>query len=264
MPRRLHVSWALPLVLVACRPDTVDLAYRFPVGSREYRMEAAATARWDIGASGTGSYRVVFDVSEEIRADEGDTAVVEVTMSPVDVEEDGLASPGARTLSFSLRIDRAGEVQDVLEVDGVDAEELSEEETALIGTYRPRLPDEPVGLGDAWTSQPLEDAVAELATTGKLESLYEDEGGPVAELSYSGAGPLERTMDLPQGTAKLSGSATTSGVASFDIDDGVLRSASSSLEGRFTIRVVPLTSGGTPLTGTLRLDLDVSVVAAGA
>jgi hypothetical protein len=262
MPRRLF-GFSLLLVLgAACRPDTVELAYRFPEGVSRYRMEAAATARWDIGEAGAGSYRVVFDVSEEVREADGDTAVVEVTMTPVDVEEDGLSSPGARDLAFALRVDRNGRVLQVLEVDGVDATQLGQEEVAFIGTYRPALPEDPVALGDVWTSRPVEaEGVPQLATTGKLDSLYEDSGGPVAELSYSGEGPLERAMELPQGTARLTGAATTRAAASFDLERGALRSATSSLAGTFRIRVTPEAAGATPVTGTLSLDLQLEVSA---
>lgn len=260
MPRRLRLWCALLVLLAACRPDTVDLAYRFPEGVRQYRMEASATARWEIGRSGTGSYRVVFDVSEEVREDEGDTAVVGVTMSPVEVEEDGLSSPGAGDLAFALRIDRNGRVLDVLEINGIDATELGQEEVAFVGTYRPKLPQQPVALGDRWSSGPADpESLPQLATTGELESLYADAGGAVAELSYTGEGPLERELELPQGTATLTGSARTRAEASFDIDDGVLRSATSTLAGTFLIRVTPGTRGATPVTGTLDLDLDVTV-----
>lgn len=258
-PRLLGFSLLLVLA-AACRPDTVELSYRFPEGIRQYRMEAAATARWDIGEGGAGSYRVVFDVAEEVREEDGDAAVVEVTMTAVDVEEDGLSSPGARDLAFALRVDRNGRVLEVLEVDGVDATQLSQEEVAFIGTYRPSLPTQPVALGDVWTSEPVDaEDVPQLVTTGELKSLYEDAEGPVAELSYSGEGPLERTMDLPQGSANLTGEAATRAAASFDLEDGALRSATSSLEGTFRIRVTPAAAGATPVTGTLSLDLELEV-----
>lgn len=261
MPRRLLVASSLLLALAACRRDTVDLAYRFPEGARQYRLEASISSRWDIGETGGGSCHVVLDVSENVRADDEDSAVVEVAMTPVDVEEEGLGCP--RGGGFVLRIDRNGEVLEVLEVDGVDAAELAQEDVAFIGTYRPTLPGKPVTLGDAWRSEPRPEvgSLAQLATRGELESLYRDDDGPVAELSYSGAGPLEWHTQLPQGTAALGGSARTSAAATFDIDRGLLLSAQSTLRGDFDVRVLPSSGGRTPLTGTLSLDLDVTVEA---
>ncbi len=246
---------------MACRPDTVQLAYRFPEGARQYRLEAAIASRWDIGESGSGSCRVVLDVSENVREQDDEGAVVEVEMSPVDVDEDGLGCP--RGGGFALRIDSNGRVLEVLEVDGVDARELAQEEVAFIGTYRPTLPEGPVALGDAWRSAPQREvgSLAQLATSGELDALYLDDDGPVAELSYTGSGPLEWQTQLPQGTAGLGGSATTRGTAQFDVDRGMLLAATSSLRGDFDVRVLPSSGGGTPLTGTLSLDLVLTVSA---
>ena len=259
--RRLAGPACALLLLAACRPDTVDLAYRFPEGTREYRLEAAIRSRWDIGESGEGSCRVVLDVSEKVREQDGETAVVEVTMSPLDVEEDGLGCP--RGGGFTLRIDSNGRVLEVLEVDGVDATELAQEEVAFIGTYRPTLPADPVALGEEWQSDPQPEvgSLAQLATRGELDALYRDDEGPVAELSYTGSGPLEWQTELPQGTAGLGGSATTRATAKFDVDRGVLLAASSVLSGDFDVRVQPSSGGGTPLTGTLSLDLELTVSA---
>lgn len=262
MPSRLRAGAFALLVLAACRPDTVDLTYRLSEGERRYRLEADITSRWDIGASGGGSCHVVLDVVENVREKDGDTAVVEVAMDPVEVEEDGLACP--RGGSFTLEMGENGRVTDVLEVDGVDAEEIAEEESAFIGAYRPTLPVEPVGLNDVWQSeaQPEVGALAQLATRGELDALYMDDDGPVAELSYSGAGPLEWVTELPQGTAGLGGSAETHATAKFDIDRGVLISATSVLRGDFDVRVRPSSGGGTPLTGRLSLELELEVSAA--
>lgn len=261
MPRRLLASSFSLLLLAACRSDSVDLAYRFREGTRQYRLEAEIRSSWDIGESGSGSCRIVLDVTENVREEDGDDAVVEVEMSPVEVEEDGLGCPGGG--GFSLRTDSNGRVLEVLEVDGVDARELAQEEVAFIGTYRPTLPDDPIALGDAWESDPQPEvgSLAQLATRGELESLYMDDEGPVAELAYSGGGPLEWQTQLPQGTAGLGGSATTRSTAKFDIDRGVLLAATSSLRGDFDVRVLPASGGGTPLTGTLRLALDLTVSA---
>lgn len=261
MPRRLRALSCLLLVLAACRPDTVDLAYRFPEDERRYRLEAEIASHWDIGVTGGGSCRVVLDVAETVREEDDDEAVVEVEMTPVEVEEDGLGCP--RGGGFALRMDTNGRVLDVLEVDGVDANDLAQEEEAFIGTYRPTLPGEPVALGETWQSElePEVGSLAQLATQGELESLYMDDDGPVAELSYSGSGQLEWQTQLPQGSAGLGGIATTQATATFDIDSGVLRSASSVLRGDFDVRVLPSTGGRTPVTGTLSLDLELTVSA---
>lgn len=263
-PFRLLFPALLLAALTACRPDTVDLEYRFPQGVREYRLEAAGSARWDIGGGGEGSYRAIFDVTERVREEGPDGAVVEVRMSPIEVVEEGLPAPGSGDRSFALELDRYGGVPEVLEVDGVDAAELDPDELVFIGTYRPALPLDPVKLGGEWDSERLFDVgrvFQEIQSRGTLESLYLDGDGPVAELSYTGEGPLQWTSQLPQGLAELVGSGTTEQHARFDIDDGVLREASSTTEGTFEVRVVPSSGSRTPLTGTLELDLELNVSA---
>lgn len=256
---------ALATAPVACRPDTVELTYQYPPnGSITYLMHASARASWDIGGPGEGSYDVTFEVTETVEPDEqAEGVVVSVVMvpDPERVREEGLPSPGTTERSFALRIDRSGEVLEVLEVDGVLAEELDPDELAFIGTYRPPLPQDPIGLRDTWRAEravELDQVFQQVMTTGELEGLRRDSDGRIAELAYSGQGPLIWTTQLPQGEAELTGSGTTSSTAELDMDRGSLRGARSSTEGTFDVRVDP---GGerAPIIGTLRLDLDLTL-----
>lgn len=246
----------------ACRPDTVALTYRYPAdGTITYRMDAHASAAWDIGGTGNGSYDVSFDVTETVQSSEEGEVVVSVLMVPLEVEEQGLPSPGAKQRSFALRIDPNGQVLEVLEVDGVPATALDPDELAFIGTYRPPLPEEPIRLRDTWRSEQevqLGAVFQQVASTGELDGLRRDSEGRIARLSYSGEGPLVWATTLPQGEAELTGSATSESEAELDIDGGFLRTATSSTSGTFEVRVDP---GGerAPIVGTLRLDLDLEL-----
>jgi hypothetical protein len=258
----LGLGLALSLVLTACRPDAIELGYHFDPGTQiAYRMEADADASWDIGGHGSGSYTVVFDVVETVRESSGGDVIVAVEMTPVNVEERGLPSPGAEQRSFALRMGPGGEVKEVLEVDGVEANALDPDELVFIGTYRPPLPEQPVGLGDTWDSEQqvqLESVFQQVLTTGHLQRLDRDANGRVAEIDYNGQGPLIWTTTLPQGEADLTGSAQTKTHAVFDIDRGSLRDATSSMQGTFEVRIVP---GGDrpPIMGRLELALDLHV-----
>ena len=260
--RVVVLSVLVALVATACRADTVELAYRYPAeGSITYRMDAHASAQWDIGGRGSGSYDVSFEVTETVESAEGDGVVVSVLMVPLEVKEQGLPSPGAKQRSFALRIDPNGEVLEVLEVDGVPAQALDPDELAFIGTYRPPLPLEAVQLRDTWRSEQevqLDAVFQQVASTGQLDGLRRDEGGRIARLTYSGEGPLVWATTLPQGEAELTGSATSVSEAELDIDAGFLRTASSTTSGDFEVRVDP---GGeqVPIVGTLQLDLDLTL-----
>lgn len=245
------------LALPACRSDKISLEYHFvPDTELAYRLTAEANASWQIGTPGEGSYDVTFDVTENIEAVDDDGAVVLVDMKPVDVHENGLPSPGAEERTFKLRVGSSGEVREVIEVDGVPAAALDHDELAFIGTYRPPLPLDPVGLRQSWSARQVVnlDLISQaISTKGRLLGLRRD-GDRLAELGYSGEGPLHWQTALAQGQADLDGSTTTHGTAELDVDGGYLRSATSTTRGDFDVKVVPST-GNVPVTGTLHLDL---------
>ena len=258
MRRSVVLVTLFALLAPSCRSDEIELSYEYEAGdSLTYTMTADARASWDIGGEGSGSYRTTMNVTETIES-LADGAIVTVVMEPVEVEEDGLPSPGTEDRTFKLRIGQSGEVLEVLEVDGVPASALDQEQLSLIGTYRPPLPLDPVGLGDTWRSQQqvqLPSAFQRVVTVGELESLNVGDEGAIAEVSYDGEGPLAWTTALPQGDAELTGTTTSTSRATVDIERGYLRSASSTTAGDFEVRATP-TSGGA-LTGTLHLELDL-------
>jgi hypothetical protein len=263
MKARSVVLVSLLLVAgVSCRSDTVALAYSLEEGSTlEYTMQADAQARWDIAGRGRGSYSVTFDVVESIQSVDTEGAVVHVEMTPTAVEEDGLPSPGPDVRTFTLKIGSSGQVLEVIEVDDVPAEAIDPDELAFIGTYRPPLPLEAVTLGDAWEAEQAVDVGSvfqQVKTTGHLDSLDVSAAGDLADISYSGKGPLVWTATLPQGDASLTGTALSLAEARLNITDGFLETARSSTRGDFEVRVQP-TEGNVPINGTLELDLELEI-----
>lgn len=262
---KIAVRLVLAIVVftsIACREDTIPLNYQFRPGAEiRYRMEARAVADWDLTEPGRGSYRAVFEVTERVMEDDGNGAVVTVAMEPVSVDEQGLPSPGLDPRAFTLRAGPNGEVLEVLEVDGVPAGVLDNDQLGLIATYRPPLPLDPVRLNGTWNAQQqleLPSVFQQVATIGRLTRLDRDAEGRVARLEYTGNGPLVRSLVLPQGQAQLEGSTELAIDADFDIDDGVLRQARSSTSGTFEVRVVPPDQRA-PVVGTLDLDLKVEL-----
>jgi hypothetical protein len=259
--KALTIAVAIAFVgLTGCRSDTVRLEYRFVEdGELRYRLEATAHADWDIGETGRGSYEVVFDVTETVFEREGDEAVVNVTMTPIHVRESGLPSPGSEERSFTVRVDATGSVLEVIEVQGVLAEQLDPAQIAFIGTYRPPLPEEPQRLKDGWTDvgSLSSGSVSErIRTRGSLHALDRDEVGELAQLRFTGRGPLLYATQLPQGEAELEGTSFTSIDADLDLAGGYLRSARSTIDGDFDVTVLPL-EGADPLRGKLRLHLEL-------
>ena len=258
------------LLPVSCRPETVALAYKFPEGSSlNYEMVSRVEARWDFGSqegeseeatasSGEGSYEVVFDVTEEVQSVEEDGAVVALQLQRTSVEDDNLTPPSDS--SFTVKVNEFGSVTEVIEVDGVAANLLEPEQKSVIRTYRPLLAVEPVRLYQEWPgSQEFQGPEFEqLTLVGRLEKLDRDDQGDFAELSYSGSGPLIGAFELPEGNAELSGSAETTGEAIIDLDDGLLRTATSTTRYEYEATVVPL-AAGTPLTGPLTVEQELEL-----
>ena len=263
MKPRALAAVLLVFVATSCRPDSIQLQYHYDsVEQLEYVLTARAAAQWEIGEPGRGSYTVRFQVNEEIVAQPDGGALVNVTMTPLEVEEDGLLPPGSEERRFTLELGPNGEKLDVLEVGGVPATDLDDAELGLIGTYRPPLPLEAVSLGDTWDAQQqvtLKTVFQQLATTGELERLQRNsDGNRVAVLSYEGAGPLQQTLALPQGNATLSGDTTVTIDAELDVDRGVLVRAASTTEGTFDARVVSEEEEA-PIVGTMELRLRLEI-----
>lgn len=249
-------------VLVACRPDGVVLTYDLVAGdSRTFVIGARAEAAWDLGGPGRGSYSVEFEMTETIVSASGGRATVRIEMIPLAFEEDGLPSPGAAQRTFELELGSKGEVIEILEVDGIPASMLDPDQLVFLGTYRPPLPTDRAGIADTWESEQqleLAGSFQQLVTVGTLTSLDRDQAGAFARLAYTGRGPLIRSLDLPQGEARLTGNAESTARVVFDISRGALRRAASTTTGSFDVRIV---SGAddAPVSGSLELTLDLTI-----
>lgn len=243
MKRTLFVPLiALVVVMSACRSDTVDLAYSYEEGSvLRYRMTTNAQAQWDIeGRNGAGAYEITYEITERIDSVEDGNAVVAVTMDVTDFEERGLSSPGSGQTSFKVRLGPYGEKLEVLDVDGVPAAELSQEQRALINTYRPALPLDPIALHGTWpATQALDfpNVTQEIVAQGELVSLSKDHETELATLDYSWDGPLEGTLNLPQGDARISGTEETEAVVTFDLTGGFPRSQTATTNATFDVSI---------------------------
>lgn len=254
---------AVLTALTACKPDTVDLAYTYPGGAQiHYELTAEAHAAWDIGGFDEGSYRVTFDVTEEVIFVNETGAKVAVTMTARDeeVEESGLPSPGTEPLHFTLRVGPTGEVLEVIDVGGVPAGELDPAQLIFIGTYRPPLPASAVRLDDTWAAPAtsLPETFQQVVSNGRLTGYRKDGDVRLALISYDGSGPLVGNTQLPQGAAEMTGTMATEGDASIDIDSGMLMNAHSVTTGTLQVRVIA-EQGELPINGAMDLRLELTV-----
>src|SRR5687768_1743641 len=105
MKARLLVLALVALTMVSCRADSLELGYRYDgaVQDLEYVLTARAHARWEIGEPGEGAYTVRFKVEEHIEPQAGGGAIIDVTMTPLEVREQGLLRSEERRVGKECR-----------------------------------------------------------------------------------------------------------------------------------------------------------------
>lgn len=246
----------LVLLLPACRPETVDLVYRFPEGSRlHYELVSTVEASWDLEGRepDRGSYRVVFDLVEAVESADEDGAIVSLDLNRTSAEEDNFPAPDDSSMTVGVAND--GSVVEIVEVDGVAANFIEPERRSIIRTYRPQLASEPVRLYQEWSAEQgfQGPEFEQVSLVGKLEALNSDDQGNYAELRFRGSGPLIGTAEVAEGPAELDGELTTNIDASIDLEEGVLRSSSSTTTYDFDVSVTPQDTTN-PTTGTLHIE----------
>ncbi len=262
---RVHAGLlALSLIFVACRPDTIVLTYRYAVGeTHSASLTATALAGWTFsdGTRGHGTYRMTAEVEETVRSVDADGAILDVLIRPDEITEQNLSSPGSEVRAFSLRVDATGRVVRVLSVGGSPAIDLTPEETAFIGSFRPLLPAGEVEVGEDWQARGTAGASMfdQSTTVGALTGLDRIDGTPCARIATSVDGPAVWRTTLPQGDASLTGTVSSSGTALMDLDRGRLREARIEVNGSFEVRIAQPDRSEQPLAGVLDLSLQIEV-----
>lgn len=262
MPRRRSpvavAATALGLVpaLAGCEPGTVTLAYR-PTAGQELRYDTAVTSSTTTDVPCTGPPTTVTD---RTRLDAHHTVV--------DVDEDGvlvevvLSRTGIGSRRFTMRFDRAAQLTQVEEVEGIAAGALgqlglSEIFPAAAGAP----PEEPLAPGDVWVIDdevllPGAAAPTRLTGHGRLRSLGVEDGVDVATVETSTRLPVSTTTSTSSGTSTLDGTQHTEVVATFDLRDGALRRAEAVTTSTYALTLGPPEGGGgAPCRG--RLDVEV-------
>ncbi|MDQ3985089.1 MAG: hypothetical protein M3280_01130 [Actinomycetota bacterium] len=247
---------ALSMLLPACRPETVDLVYRFPEGSTlRYELVSAVKASWDLEGRepDEGSYRVAFDLTETVESADQDGAIVSLDLTRTSVEEDNFPPPDSSSMTVGVATN--GSVVEIVEVDDVPAGFIEPERRSIIRTYRPQLAAEPVRLYQEWPAeQGFQGPESEqVSLVGKLEGLDTDDQGDFAKLRFRGSGPLIGTAEVAEDTADLDGELRTNIEAMIDLEEGVLRSSSSITTYDFDVSVTPQDATN-PITGTLHIE----------
>jgi hypothetical protein len=239
-------------VLVACRPDTVQVAFRPPVGAR-YRYQVDVTKVRTIQLGSDGPQRTVDDArleaNETVLASGPEGIRVQVELRRV----------GSPPRAFVVLFDRAAQLTAVESIEGLPASilepfGLSEIFPAAAGAP----PARPLSAGEQWT---IDDhltlagsAPARLRGSGKLVSFGVVGGRKVASIRSSTRLPVSTQSTLQGGQLALEGIERTVSTASRELADGAVEEASSTTGGNYQVTLSP-GGQGTPVTGTLTIEV---------
>ena len=248
--------WTAPLLLatalVACKDDTVRVTFRPEVGD-VYRYEVTVHSRSEVRLPGDEPQRR----DEEVTLESKQT-VLEAGRDGVRVQIVlGDASGSVRT--FAVRFDRAAQLE------AVESDEaISDAEAGVIGLSEifPAAagapPERRLGPGERWR---IDDEVllpgavepATLTGDGRLVELAVQDGEEVARLATSTRLQLSSARETADGDiVRLRGVQVSEQRSSHDLDDGAVRSASSTTTGTFDLEIsAPFGQLRTPVLGTL-------------
>jgi hypothetical protein len=238
-------------VLAGCDPDTVRLTYRPEVGDVErYEVRVRAVTEVQLGTAPPERREdsVVLTAEHTVVQAGSDGVRVQVVLSGGEEEP----------RRFVVVFDRSAQLREVESIEGLPEEALG---TFGIAEIFPAAagapPDEPLAPGERWVIDeevvlPGAPAPTVLRGRGRLLELGVVDGTPVARIESRSELPLSAVRPSSRGEVHLEGVQVGDYRATHELDDGSVRDASSSTEGRYDIEVVPPPgSGGRPVSGSL-------------
>ncbi|MBV8162568.1 MAG: hypothetical protein JO265_16750 [Acidimicrobiia bacterium] len=239
--------------LASCRPDTVQVAFRPPVGA-QYRYQVVVSNVRTIQLGSDAPQRTVDDA--RIEADE-----TVLTSGPEGVRvRVELRRSGSAPRLFVVLFDRAAQLTAVETIEGLPASVLEPFGLSEIFPAAGGAPPvRPLRAGEQWT---IDDHVAlagsapaRLRGSGRLVSFGVVGGRNVASIRSSTQLPVTTTSTLQGGQLALYGTENTVSTASRELGDGAVEEASSTTGGNYQVVLTPGTQQGTPVTGTLTIEV---------
>lgn len=254
MTRRVTaVTLAMAAVsLSACAPGTVRIAFAPEEGAvygYVIEVESETTTLIAGQAERRSSNTFTLRARHEVQTTDGEGSEVRVS----------LRAGGGDPRELLVRLDRAAQLTEVVEVEGLPAEVLGELGLSEIfpaavgappkGGLRPGATwkvDDPVQI----TGSPR----ARLTGVGRLEALDVVDGQKVAVVRSSYRLPVSRTSEGANSSQTTEGQQTTRSRTTYDLGDGSVLAAEAESLGRFTLELRPPGSNlGPSLTGWLEV-----------
>lgn len=235
------VGLAATLLLSACRPDSVRLAFR-PGPGRQYHYEVrvdslTVTTLGDRAPRRTTSSFVLRTDQEVVRT-VGTMTEVRVRLQVVG----GAADRQPTTLL--VRLDRAAQLADVERIEGLPSSVLGQLGLAeVFPAAAGAPPDRALAPGDRWAiDEPLRLAGGQdtrLRGFGRLSELDVVGGRKVATVESRYQLPVRRLAPEDPKTVVLTGTQSTTTRTTHELEDGSIRSAHSRSRGEFQLALRP-------------------------
>lgn len=244
--RRLAGSLLLLVIVVpACRDDRVPLSYGLDPGHRlEYRLSLVAdVSRTLSGSTRREEVRAQFRATQEVVEALGDGGVrTGLSLVPVSLEVNGRPADPGGPQEFTVELAPDGRVVAIERTGGQAGAALEPVGLdRLLPRLRPVLPGRTVAAGDRWRSHttfPEEDGTFSLSTESTLERLGVVAGRDAALVRTTYVSPVDRTEELANATADLTGRDEGAQEAWFALEGFLLRAIGDSV-GRYRVTFRP-------------------------
>ncbi len=236
--------------------EHVDLGFRAPEGTTvDYRIEVESVVETELAdPPRTTTEQVRLDARQRVGSvpqGEGGEVELQITIS----RDEG------RARVFEMRFDPSRGLAEIDSVEGLPVEALGElGPSRLVLLATGLLPDRPLRPGETWEIDrrlELPGGARPLRGEGRLTGLRQEGTVGIARVRATTELPVERTLDLPEGRATLSGVEQNRSTIDYVVDDGTVHHARSVTVGTFELTVSPPSGQGTtPLRGELTIRVE--------
>ena len=241
----LAIAGAVAL-LAACRPDTVSLDARPEVGDTytiRYDIDAEVTSVVEGQAPETTTLSTRLDTEQVVAEVDAEGTVVSLTVR----------ADGGPTQRLRVRLDRAGSLAAVEQVEGLPAGAFGLGPDSLLPSSAGTVPRGPVRIGDEWDlGQRLDAGGARLVGLGRID------GAEVATVHADLLQRLDEVATVVGSEVALTGSLRSTATTTYDLADGSVRRATSRTSGTVDALVQPPRGvEALPVPAVITIDLRV-------
>jgi hypothetical protein len=169
------------------------------------------------------------------------------------IAEVTLTTDGAAPRTSTVRLDRAGSLEAIQEVEGLPSESVGLSSEALFGTTAGAPPADDLAVGERWS---IRDGA--VTGEGRLDRLGVIDGRDVAVVTTDLVDALTDLVAVGGSEVTLDGEAVTAASTTFDLGDGAVREGQSRTSGTVDARIAPPTGiDAEPVRAVIAFELRV-------